>query len=160
MENAFKVEDNFVIQILDTERHEFAKFDLQFIVDLNVCDWISEYSRICYGHTPLNHFKSTFIECDCDLETVIRAMKFYNPNVQITFDHKTLTDLFEEKYDDYRDWLYEENIEGHILMPFETEAIFDVKGYEIENILLPDRYRDFEFYMNREDEDFEDLVES
>lgn len=160
MENAFKVEDKYVIQILDTGRHEYAKFDLQFIVDLNVSDWITEYSKICHGHTPLNHFKSTFIECDVDLDTVIRGMKFYNPNVEIEFDHETLTNLFEEKYDDHRDWLNEENREGRILIPFDTEYIFDVRGYENENELDSDRYRDFEFYMNKEDEEFDDLVEA
>ncbi len=153
METKFTVPDDLKIQILDTGRHHYAKMDLQFLVDLNVCDWISDDSFLCYGHSPLNHFKSTFIECDTDFDYVARAIQYFNPNVNISFDHQTLTDLFEERYDDYRDWLEEDDDGDPNLEPFSTYCVFEVKGYRIENELSDEEYKKFEDYMNGEDED-------
>ena len=111
--------EKIVIQAIDCYRHDYWKVDLELINDLNIIDAISDFSFLGTGRTPLNEEGYAYLEIDEDCGIFDKAMKFYGK--EYTLDMDTLQQEFDEKYNDYRAWLYE-------LEPWNTDTLED-KGF-------------------------------
>lgn len=111
--------EKIIIQAVDCYRHDYWKVDLELISDLNIIDAISDFSYLGTGRTPLNEEGYAYLEIDEDCGIFDKAMKFYGK--EYTLDMDTLQQEFDEKYDDYREWLSE-------LEPWNTDTLED-KGF-------------------------------
>ena len=111
--------EKIIIQAVDCYRHDYWKVDLELISDLNIIDAISDFSYLGTGRTPLNEEGYAYLEIDEDCGIFDKAMKFYGK--EYTLDMDTLQQEFDEKYDDYREWLNE-------LEPWNTDTLED-KGF-------------------------------
>jgi hypothetical protein len=111
--------EKIVIQAIDCYRHDYWKVDLELINDLNIIDAISDFSFLGTGRTPLNEEGYAYLEIDEDCGIFDKAMKFYGK--EYTLDMDTLQQEFDEKYNDYRQWLDE-------LEPWNTDTLED-KGF-------------------------------
>jgi hypothetical protein len=95
--------EKIVIQAIDCYRHDYWKVDIDLLNELNIIDLISEYSYIGNSNTPLNEQGYAYLEIDCDCTTFCKAMEFYKK--EFTIDTDTLQTIFDEKYEDYSDWI-------------------------------------------------------
>jgi hypothetical protein len=111
--------EKVVIQTIDCGRHDYWKVDLELVSDLNIIDIISDYSYLGTGRTPLNEEGYTYLEIDCDCSIFDKAMKYYGKEYDLDMDK--LQESYDEKYEDYREWLEE-------LEPWNTDTLED-KGF-------------------------------
>jgi hypothetical protein len=111
--------EKITIQTIDCGRHDYWKVDLELISDLNIIDIISDYSFLGTSRDPLNEEGYAYLEIDTDCRYFDKAMKFYNKEYQLDFE--TLQDAYDDKYEDYREWLEE-------LEPWNTDTLED-KGF-------------------------------
>ena len=111
--------EKVIIQAIDCGRHDYWKVDLELINDLNIINAISDYSFLGTSRDPLNEEGYAYLEIDSDCSIFDKAMKFYEKEYSLDFD--TLQEQYDEKYDDYREWLEE-------LEPWNTDTLED-KGY-------------------------------
>ncbi len=111
--------EKITIQTIDCYRHDYWKVDLELINDLNIIDAISDFSYLGTGRTPLNEEGYAYLEIDCDCSIFDKAMKFYGKEYSLDCD--TLQEEYDEKYEDYREWLEE-------LEPWNTDTLED-KGF-------------------------------
>jgi hypothetical protein len=111
--------EKVIIQAIDCGRHDYWKVDLELISDLNIIDIISDYSFLGTSRDPINEEGYAYLEIDSDCRYFDKAMKYYGKEYQLDFD--TLQDLYNEKYEDYREWLEE-------LEPWNTDTLED-KGF-------------------------------
>jgi hypothetical protein len=111
--------EKIVIQAIDCYRHDYWKVDLELINDLNIIEAISDFSYLGTGKTPLNEEGYAYLEIDEDCGIFEKAMNFYGK--EYTLDMDTLQQEFDEKYNDYKEWL-------SCLEPWNTETLED-KGF-------------------------------
>jgi hypothetical protein len=111
--------EKIVIQTIDCYRHDYWKVDLELINDLNIIEAISDFSYLGTGKTPLNEEGYAYLEIDEDCGIFEKAMNFYGK--EYTLDMDTLQQEFDEKYNDYKEWL-------SCLEPWNTETLED-KGF-------------------------------
>jgi hypothetical protein len=116
--------EKITIQAIDCYRHDYWKVSLDLLSQLNIFDAISEYSYLGNGSEPLNEDGYAYLEIDCDCGTFDKAMKFYKKEYELDFD--TLTEDFNENFEDYRDWLDQ-------LDSYDVELI-DEKGFTVDNV--------------------------
>ena len=113
------MEEKLVVYGIDCGRHDYWKVPIQTLCDLNIVDEISGYSFIGNGSDPLNEQGFAYLEIDCDVGIFDKASEFYK--LAVTCDLDTLTDKFNEDYDDYRQWLED-------LTPWDTDVL-EEEGY-------------------------------
>jgi hypothetical protein len=111
--------EKIVIQAIDCYRHDYWKVDLELINDLNIIEAISDFSYLGTGKTPLNEEGYAYLEIDEDCGIFEKAMNFYGK--EYTLDMDTLQQEFDEKFNDYKEWL-------SCLEPWNTETLED-KGF-------------------------------
>jgi hypothetical protein len=111
--------EKIVIQAIDCYRHDYWKVDLELINDLNIIEAISDFSYLGTGKTPVNEEGYAYLEIDEDCGIFEKAMNFYGK--EYTLDMDTLQQEFDEKYNDYKEWL-------SCLEPWNTETLED-KGF-------------------------------
>lgn len=116
------MEEPLVVYGIDCGRHDYWKVPIQTLCDLKIVDEISGYSFIGNGSNPLNEQGFAYLEIDSDVRVFDRASEFYS--LKAVCDLDTLTDKFNEDYDDYRAWLEE-------LTPWDTDYL-EEEGYEWE----------------------------
>jgi hypothetical protein len=116
--------EKIIIQAIDCGRHDYWKVDLELISDLNIIDIISDCSYLGTSRDSLNEEGYAYLEIDTDCRYFDKAMKFYKKEYQLDFD--TLQDAYNEKYEDYREWLEE-------LEPWNTDTLDD-KGFMWDTI--------------------------
>jgi hypothetical protein len=116
--------EKIIIQAIDCGRHDYWKVDLELISDLNIIDIISDCSYLGTSRDSLNEEGYAYLEIDSDCRYFDKAMKFYKKEYQLDFD--TLQDAYNEKYEDYREWLEE-------LEPWNTDTLED-KGFMWDTI--------------------------
>jgi hypothetical protein len=95
--------ENITIQAVDCYRHDYWKVSVDLLSELNIIEAISDYSYLGNGSEPLNEDGYAYLEIDCDCGIFDKAMKFYKREYELDFD--TLTEVFNEEYEDSRDWL-------------------------------------------------------
>jgi hypothetical protein len=95
--------ENITIQAVDCYRHDYWKVSVDLLSELNIIEAISDYSYLGNGSEPLNEDGYAYLEIDCDCGIFDKAMKFYKREYDLDFD--TLTEVFNEEYEDSRDWL-------------------------------------------------------
>jgi hypothetical protein len=134
--------EKIIIQTIDCGRHDYWKVDLELINDLNIINAISDYSFLGTSRDPLNEEGYAYLEIDSDCSIFDKAMKFYEKEYSLDFE--TLQDQYDEKYDDYREWLEE-------LEPWNTDTLED-KGYMWD--LMPEKL--FEALVNSDENDEDD----
>jgi hypothetical protein len=76
------------------------------------------------GSEALNEDGYAYLEIDSDCSIFDKAMKFYKK--EYTLDLDTLTEDFNDNFEDYRDWLDQ-------LDSYDVELI-DEKGYTVDNV--------------------------
>jgi hypothetical protein len=111
--------EKIVIHAIDCYRHDYWKVDLELINDLNIIEAISDFSYLGTGKTPLNEEGYAYLEIDEDCGIFDKAMNFYGK--EYTLDMDTLQQEFDEKFNDYKEWL-------SCLEPWNTETLED-KGF-------------------------------
>jgi hypothetical protein len=111
--------EKIVVQAIDCYRHDYWKVDLELINDLNIIEAISDFSYLGTGKTPLNEEGYAYLEIDEDCGIFEKAMNFYGK--EYTLDMDTLQQEFDEKFNDYKEWL-------SCLEPWNTETLED-KGF-------------------------------
>ena len=111
--------EKIIIQTIDCGRHDYWKVDLELISDLNIIDIISDYSFLGTSRDPLNEEGYAYLEIDTDCVIFDKAMKFYGKEYDLDMDK--LQESYDEKYEDYREWLEE-------LEPWNTDTLED-KGF-------------------------------
>jgi len=116
--------EKIIIQTIDCGRHDYWKVNLELISDLNIIDIISDYSFLGSSRDPLNEEGYAYLEIDTDCRYFDKAMKFYNKEYELDFD--TLQTAYDEKYEDYREWLEE-------LEPWNTDTLED-KGFMWDSV--------------------------
>lgn len=131
-----------VIELVETERHQYFKVPLSLLDDLNIIPLISEYSYLGVGSEGLNEEHFGYLEGDQDFGYFDKAMNHYNRKYSVDTD--TLTALFNDKYDYYRDWLEE-------LINWDMDFICNHLGYygddpeeELLAVLFPDEEENLE----------------
>jgi hypothetical protein len=134
--------EKITIQTIDCYRHDYWKVDLELINDLNIIDAISDFSYLGTGITPLNEEGYAYLEIDCDCGIFDKAMKFYGKEYSLDCD--TLQEEYDEKYEDYREWLEE-------LEPWNTDTLED-KGF-MWDLVPEDLVEALEDTENEEDEE-------
>ena len=135
--------EKVIIQAIDCGRHDYWKVDLELINDLNIINAISDYSFLGTSRDPLNEEGYAYLEIDSDCSIFDKAMKFYEKEYSLDFD--TLQEQYDEKYDDYREWLEE-------LEPWNTDTLED-KGYMWD--LMPEKLFEALVHSDEDDEDDE-----
>ena len=135
--------EKVIIQAIDCGRHDYWKVDLELINDLNIINAISDYSFLGTSRDPLNEEGYAYLEIDSDCSIFDKAMKFYEKEYSLDFD--TLQEQYDEKYDDYREWLEE-------LEPWNTDTLED-KGYMWD--LMPENLLEALVHSDEDDEDDE-----
>ncbi len=135
--------EKIVIQTLDCYRHEYWKVSLELLNELNLIDAITEYSYLGNGTTALNEEGFAYLEIDCDCSYFDKAMQFYDK--AYVLDETTLQELYDEEYEDYRDWI-------DTLDCWDTDLL-EEKGLMWE--LVPDDLGEliYEEYSDDEEED-------
>jgi hypothetical protein len=131
--------EKVIIQAIDCGRHDYWKIDLELINDLNIINAISDYSFLGTSRDALNEEGYAYLEIDSDCSIFDKAMKFYEKEYSLDFE--TLQEQYDEKYDDYREWLEE-------LEPWNTDILED-KGYMWD--LMPEKL--FEALVNSDEND-------
>ena len=116
--------EKIIVQAIDCYRHDYWKVSLDLLDSLNIFDAISEYSYLGNGSEPLNEDGYAYLEIDCDCGIFDKAMKFYKKEYELDFD--TLTEDFNENFEEYRDWLDQ-------LDSYDVELI-DEKGFTVDNV--------------------------
>jgi hypothetical protein len=111
--------EKITIQAIDCYRHDYWKVSIDLLKELNIIDAITDDSYLGDGKEHLNEEGYAYLEIDCDCGTFDKAMKFYGKEYELDFD--TLQEIYDENYEDYRDWLDE-------LEPWSTYTL-DEKGY-------------------------------
>lgn len=134
------------IQRIETYGHGYFKVSLELLDDLNIINYISEYSYLGFESFPLNERQYAYLEEDSDFGLFHKAMEYYKKEYKV--DEDTLTDLFNEQYEDDEDWIDE-------LSAWDIELICDHWGYyanEDEDLALY-------LFDNEEELDEEELDE-
>jgi len=116
--------EKIVIQAVDCNRHDYWKVNLDLLAQLNIFDAISDYSYLGNGSEPLNEEGYAYLEIDSDCSIFDKAMKFYKKEYTLDFD--TLTEDFNDNFEDYRDWLDQ-------LDSYDVELV-DEKGFTVDNV--------------------------
>ena len=116
--------EKIIVQAIDCYRHDYWKVSLDLLDSLNIFDAISEYSYLGNGTEPLNEEGYAYLEIDSDCGIFDKAMKFYKKEYSLDLD--TLTDDFNDNFEDYRDWLDQ-------LDSYDVELI-DEKGFTVDNV--------------------------
>ena len=116
--------EKIVIQAVDCYRHDYWKVSLDLLAQLNIFDAIRDYSYLGNGSEALNEEGYAYLEIDSDCSIFDKAMKFYKK--EYTLDLDTLTEDFNDNFEDYRDWLDQ-------LDSYDVELI-DEKGYTVDNV--------------------------
>jgi len=135
--------EKIIIQAIDCYRHDYWKVSINLLKELNIVEAISDYSYLGNGYEPLNEKGFAYLEIDSDCSTFDKAMKFYKKEYSLDFD--TLTEAFNENFEDYQDWLDE-------LDDWDTN-ILDESGYIWFQV--PEDLAEVLQDKNQEDEDDE-----
>jgi hypothetical protein len=144
--------ETITIQRIETERHGYFKVPLNILDEMNIINIMSGYSYLGNRSGPLNEEHFAYLEEDTDFGYFDKAMKHFNRSYEV--DSDTLTDLYNENYDHYRDWLDE-------LFNWDIEFICDQLGYicddpneELMEAIDPDIDED-DYYEDEEEDDEE-----
>ena len=97
--------EKITIQAIDCYRHDYWKVSLDLLKELNIIEAISDYSYLGNGSESLNEKGFAYLEIDSDCGTFDKAMKFYKKEYSLDLD--TLTEAFNDNFEDYQDWLDE-----------------------------------------------------
>ena len=132
------MEEKIIVYAIDCGRHDYWKVSIDLLCELNIIEEISGYSYIGNGNDPLNEQGFAYLEIDSD----------------VGIDMDTLTDAFNEKYDDYRQWL--EDLSSWDTDYLEEEGyMWEVTPSELKVALYPPRCEECNEYecMCEEDEE-------
>jgi hypothetical protein len=146
------MEETIIVYAIDCGRHDYWKVSIDLLCELKIIEEISGYSYVGNGNDPLNEQGFAYLEIDSDVGIFDKASEFYKKDVAIDMD--TLTDAFNEKYDDYRQWL--EDLTSWDTDFLEEEGyIWEVAPDDLKVALYPARCEECREYECMCEEDVE-----